>query len=55
MATRTTTTNRFYMKYAEREMLIDEGEQGLFCDVPIGIKLSGSDKQSSFWHHKDEH
>ncbi len=34
MATRTTTTNRFYMKYAEREMLIDEGEQGLFCDVP---------------------
>src|SRR5436305_11855203 len=35
MATRKATkVNRFYLKYAEREMLIDEDEQGLFCQVP---------------------
>lgn len=37
MATRKSTTkkvNNWYLKYAEREMLIDEDEQGLFCQVP---------------------
>src|SRR6202043_3645238 len=52
MATRTATTkkvNQFYVLYATEHMIIDEDEQGLYCDV-----ISESDTSKTHRVHVDE-